>query len=322
MCVAASDMNYFYNVVVSEDERSRVELLDPFDEFEEWQLKCAHYVLLTAFSGSCRQLLSLTWPHISETNGDVLNNSEVSDCGTFMCMSKYLCHLPSSGNVEPLSPPNDCEVKAATMTVSSDVEQNQPPILRDTKLSFWGTALCDDGLHWRAAQLTFIGDEIDSRCQRFGHTVNRLLINGQRCMVAVGGFGVASSGRHHRLSDVAVWNLSSMSAESYTVDSDYLLSRVCHATVTLGDFALPGNAAAGNSSLVVIGGRRSPTSPVSNYVVLVNFGDTNSVTCRAVLCSGDMPDPCWRHTVVHTVINGKLISFIAINITNMPFNVQ
>lgn len=313
--VAASDMNYFYNVVVSEDERSRVELLEPFDEFEEWHLKCAHYVLLTAFSGSCRQILSLMWPRISETNGDVVN-SEVSDCGTFVCMSKHSCLLPASGNVQPLSPPNDCEVKemdsvGGTMMVSSDVEQNQSSILRDTELSLWGTALCDDGLHWRAAQLAFIGDEIDSRCQRFGHTVNRLLINGQQCMAAVGGFGVASSGRHHRLSDVAVWNLSSMSAETYTVDSDYLLSRVCHATVTLGDFALPGNPAAGNSSLVVIGGRRSPTSPVCNDVVLVNFSDTKSVTCHTVLCSGDMPDPCWRHTVVHTVINGdeSLIQF-------------
>ena len=136
-------------------------------------------------------------------------------------------------------------------------------------------------------------------------------------MAAVGGFGVASSGRHHRLSDITVWNLSSMSTETYTVDSNHLLSRMCHTTVPLGDSAMLGSPAVGNSSLVVVGGRRSPTSPVCEHVVLVNFSDANSVACRAVLCSGDVPDPCWRHTIVRTVINGKLISFIIINIKNM-----
>ena len=313
-CVAASDMNYFYNVVVLEDERNRVEMLEPFDEFEEWHLKCAHYVLLTAFSGSCLQLASFLWPLVSQINTDVVN-SEVSDCGTFVCVCKHSRHLPTSGSAQPLNTRNDCDVEelvsvGGATIMSFDVkEQNRSLTVDDTKPSLCSNTVRVHGLHWKAAELTFIGADADTRCQRFGHTVNRLLINGHQCMAEVGGFGVTSSGRHCRLSDVTVWNLSSMSTETYSVDSSRLLSRVCHAAVTLGDSARLGIPTVGNSSLLVVGGRHSPTSPAYEHVVLVNFSDSNSVTCRAVSCSGDMPDPCWRHSVIHTVINGKLISF-------------
>lgn len=46
------DMNQFYLGLVSEEERCRVESLEPFDEHEEWHLKCSHYFILTASRGS------------------------------------------------------------------------------------------------------------------------------------------------------------------------------------------------------------------------------------------------------------------------------
>lgn len=46
------DMNEFYLGLVSEEERSRVEALEPFDEYEEWHAKCSHYFILTASRGS------------------------------------------------------------------------------------------------------------------------------------------------------------------------------------------------------------------------------------------------------------------------------
>ncbi|XP_049904417.1 tRNA wybutosine-synthesizing protein 4 [Epinephelus moara] len=46
------DMNDFYLGLVSEEERHRVESLDPFDEYEEWHQKCSHYFILTASQGS------------------------------------------------------------------------------------------------------------------------------------------------------------------------------------------------------------------------------------------------------------------------------
>ncbi|XP_056891644.1 tRNA wybutosine-synthesizing protein 4 [Takifugu flavidus] len=46
------DMNQFYLGLVLEEERCRVEALEPFDEHEEWHLKCSHYFILTASRGS------------------------------------------------------------------------------------------------------------------------------------------------------------------------------------------------------------------------------------------------------------------------------
>ncbi|XP_078795157.1 tRNA wybutosine-synthesizing protein 4 isoform X4 [Oryzias latipes] len=46
------DMNQFYLGLVSEEERDRVESLEPFDEYEDWHQKCAHYFILTASTGA------------------------------------------------------------------------------------------------------------------------------------------------------------------------------------------------------------------------------------------------------------------------------
>uniref|UniRef100_A0AAV2K2B5 tRNA wybutosine-synthesizing protein 4 n=1 Tax=Knipowitschia caucasica TaxID=637954 RepID=A0AAV2K2B5_KNICA len=46
------DMNSFYIGLVPEAEKLKIENLEPFDEHEEWHLKCAHYFILTASRGS------------------------------------------------------------------------------------------------------------------------------------------------------------------------------------------------------------------------------------------------------------------------------
>ncbi|KAL2081246.1 hypothetical protein ACEWY4_023099 [Coilia grayii] len=51
------DMNQFYLGLVAQQERQRVEGLEPFDEFEEWHQKCSHYFILTAAKGSLTQAL-------------------------------------------------------------------------------------------------------------------------------------------------------------------------------------------------------------------------------------------------------------------------
>ncbi|TSQ01556.1 tRNA wybutosine-synthesizing protein 4 [Bagarius yarrelli] len=56
------DMNQFYLGVLPEDERNRVEKLEPFDEFEEWHQKCSHYFILTASKGSLTSQTVLTLP--------------------------------------------------------------------------------------------------------------------------------------------------------------------------------------------------------------------------------------------------------------------
>ncbi|KAM7159235.1 tRNA wybutosine-synthesizing protein 4 [Molossus nigricans] len=48
---SAMDMNEFYRCFLPVEERRRMENLEPFDEFEEWHLKCAHYFILGASKG-------------------------------------------------------------------------------------------------------------------------------------------------------------------------------------------------------------------------------------------------------------------------------
>ncbi|KFQ34358.1 Leucine carboxyl methyltransferase 2, partial [Merops nubicus] len=45
------DMNEFFTRCTPEDEQRRVQALEPFDEYEEWHLKCSHYFVLTASKG-------------------------------------------------------------------------------------------------------------------------------------------------------------------------------------------------------------------------------------------------------------------------------
>uniref|UniRef100_A0A3B5LII6 tRNA wybutosine-synthesizing protein 4 n=1 Tax=Xiphophorus couchianus TaxID=32473 RepID=A0A3B5LII6_9TELE len=50
-CVCV-DMNAFYLGLVPQEERDRIETLEPFDEYEEWHQKCSHYFILTASRGA------------------------------------------------------------------------------------------------------------------------------------------------------------------------------------------------------------------------------------------------------------------------------
>jgi len=59
---SAMDMNEFFYSFISKDERERISNIEAFDEFEEWHLKCAHYVLVGAFSGSCSSLEGTMFP--------------------------------------------------------------------------------------------------------------------------------------------------------------------------------------------------------------------------------------------------------------------
>uniref|UniRef100_A0A663M4C3 tRNA wybutosine-synthesizing protein 4 n=1 Tax=Athene cunicularia TaxID=194338 RepID=A0A663M4C3_ATHCN len=45
------DMNEFFTCCTPEDEQQRVQALEPFDEYEEWHLKCSHYFVLAASKG-------------------------------------------------------------------------------------------------------------------------------------------------------------------------------------------------------------------------------------------------------------------------------
>lgn len=67
------DMNDFYARCVPDDEKQRMCGLEPFDEFEEWHLKCTHYVLLIGTKGTCNSLFD------SIFSNSLVNGSEVSE---------------------------------------------------------------------------------------------------------------------------------------------------------------------------------------------------------------------------------------------------
>ncbi|XP_068026260.1 tRNA wybutosine-synthesizing protein 4 isoform X1 [Melanerpes formicivorus] len=48
---SAMDMNQFFTCCTPEHEQQRVQALEPFDEYEEWHLKCSHYFVLAASKG-------------------------------------------------------------------------------------------------------------------------------------------------------------------------------------------------------------------------------------------------------------------------------
>ncbi|PFX33195.1 tRNA wybutosine-synthesizing protein 4 [Stylophora pistillata] len=54
--VRCPTLNFFYYDTLSEEEKSRLENVEPFDEFEEWHLMCSHYIVLAAFKGICEDI--------------------------------------------------------------------------------------------------------------------------------------------------------------------------------------------------------------------------------------------------------------------------
>ena len=51
------DMNRFYETLVDHKEHHRVENIEPFDEYEEWHLKCSHYMVVCGHNGNLSSLI-------------------------------------------------------------------------------------------------------------------------------------------------------------------------------------------------------------------------------------------------------------------------
>ncbi|XP_045172598.2 tRNA wybutosine-synthesizing protein 4-like [Mercenaria mercenaria] len=86
------DMNEFYNNLLSRDERDRVEKLEMFDEYEEWHLKCAHYMVLLGYHGNCSQLLTGMVPQKDNTMKVVKEYKgmvEVSSCDSKQLIRRF-----------------------------------------------------------------------------------------------------------------------------------------------------------------------------------------------------------------------------------------
>ncbi|NXV51169.1 TYW4 protein, partial [Uria aalge] len=86
------DMNEFFTCCTPEDEQQRMQALEPFDEYEEWHLKCSHYFVLTASKG-----MEPSWtPLLSNMTGIVSFRLPRGCCVLLAALSKY-CSAEHSG---------------------------------------------------------------------------------------------------------------------------------------------------------------------------------------------------------------------------------
>ncbi|XP_072254716.1 tRNA wybutosine-synthesizing protein 4, partial [Pyxicephalus adspersus] len=92
------DMNEFSALCVSDMEKSRIESLEPFDEFEELHLKCSHYFILAASRGilaDCSALRPICDLH---TGMDELYNDDFDFCSiSGICIEQSRPYPPWSG---------------------------------------------------------------------------------------------------------------------------------------------------------------------------------------------------------------------------------
>ncbi|XP_067021232.1 tRNA wybutosine-synthesizing protein 4-like [Acropora muricata] len=90
-------LDFIYYETLSIEEKARVEGIEPFDEFEEWHLMCSHYVILTAFKGSCQNIQEELFCPQNE-NKQLTDQLRLVD--NKQCIIQPLSVLPSSDGVK------------------------------------------------------------------------------------------------------------------------------------------------------------------------------------------------------------------------------
>jgi hypothetical protein len=73
-------MHNFYRNYLTPDEHNRIDTLEPFDEIEEWQSKCAHYILLFGLKTSAN--VSKRWLERMNTDFHSIVHSRKEDLAT------------------------------------------------------------------------------------------------------------------------------------------------------------------------------------------------------------------------------------------------
>lgn len=242
--VLAVDMNYFYHNLLSGEEHHRVEQLEPFDEYEEWDLKCGHYIALTAANGSSIPLASSLWS-IDNTQGRTSESTQIG-CLYQGKESDILKHFQPKVEVE------------------YDNKTDDP----------LGVTSQDGICHIKPFVLS--GDQSEPSMSRFGHTSN--LINVQQTtriditatspprpplMVTIGGFGDLD-GRHVRLGKPSLIDMRSRTLIQPCIteiapSADLGLDRMYHTAAPVCD----------NTKLIVWGGRYSLLKPCDPHILTV-----------------------------------------------------
>ena len=84
-------MNTFFNSLPAE-EKWRIDNLELFDEYEEWHLKCSHYIILCAFNGLCESLADQILPCSTKTGLSVqrvYGDCTLDDISRSSCLKRF-----------------------------------------------------------------------------------------------------------------------------------------------------------------------------------------------------------------------------------------
>lgn len=174
-------MNYFFNNVVAPLERLRIDSTEMFDEYEEWHLKCAHYVLVTALNGTCTSLRDIFW-RCSATSSPILTDSLHRHGET----SSHTIEIESDGLLAYSR--SVCDPTACVSTVNIN-----PPQIKAERC----------------------GSQTELWNRVYGHACVRLNVAEETGVLIAGGFGSTGvEGSHRRLGCASLVKIGQSSQET------------------------------------------------------------------------------------------------------------
>lgn len=169
-------MNYFFNNIVPPSERLRIDSTELFDEYEEWHLKCAHYVLVAALNGTCSSLRDVFWRD-SATSSPILQHS----LGHHGNTSFRTVEIESDGLLAyscSVCDPTASESAVTPALVTAECERSQPEL-------------------WNRV---------------YGHACVRLTVSEAAVVLITGGFGATGAeGSHRRLGSATLVQIGQLS---------------------------------------------------------------------------------------------------------------
>ena len=168
-------MNTFYRDFLPEEEHVRIEHLEPFDEYEEFSLKCSHYFICVATRGNCSDM------------SNNMNAASQTDAKTKYSEEPITEEVKDKDDAQLEITP----VKISTLTKMAEIDKTNP---------YQRSNENDSGNH---------SNSVDS-IQVFGHAACALP---DGTVVVTGGFGEVRR-KHTRWQHVVVYDMNSATMET------------------------------------------------------------------------------------------------------------
>ena len=320
---------------MTEDERRRVYHLEPFDEFEEWHLKCTHYMVLTAFCGDCIQFAEHVWmcSQVIKPETTKLKETPVSDANTqdnigdqlkndaihlqICCGDVVNCRNEIGQQKHDLQIPGDMYVWQNVFDEQASVGSYNKRFGHTCNLMI---PIDNSDSHnatvkQQNASCSSENTEVSSSNHHLSSEKRSRLIPDEflhyktsydelSYILCVGGFGKQNN-EHRRLSTLsAVLPGSDNATEVHCSGDPCSFDRMYHTANNIS-----------GHRLVIFGGRFSPIRPCDTRSVYVlscvrAAGNQFSCHCQVNQITGVNPCPRWRHSALNIKWQGSLCTHI------------